>query len=77
MDEHDSELDTPLSWEDSYAIALALRAAHPDINLEDVSLAMIYRWTLALPEFRDDSELANESILSAIYQEWYEEVNPL
>jgi FeS assembly protein IscX len=63
-----------LTWDDSYAVALALRRAHPQINLEQVSLDMIYHWTLALPEFTDDPQLANEEILSSIYQEWFEEV---
>jgi FeS assembly protein IscX len=67
-------MDDPLTWEDSYAIALALQAHHPDADLEQVSLGTIYQWTLALPEFEDDRELANDAILSAIYQEWYEEV---
>jgi FeS assembly protein IscX len=66
----------PLTWEDSYAIALALRERYPDISLEDVSLSMIYRWTLMLNGFEDDPQLANDNILAAIYQEWFEEANP-
>ena len=66
-----------LTWDDSYAIALALREQHPQIDLETVSLEMIYRWTLALPEFDDDPALANDDILEAIVQEWLEEANPL
>jgi FeS assembly protein IscX len=66
-----------LTWDDSYAIALALRAQYPHIELEQVSLGMIYRWTRALPDFEDDPELANEAVLTAIYQEWYEEATPL
>ena len=66
-----------LTWEDSYAIALALKQRFPQIDLTDVSLGMIYDWTLALPQFNDERELANEEILSAIFQEWYEEVNVL
>ncbi len=66
-----------LTWEDSYAIALALKERFPQIDLTDVSLGMIYDWTLALPQFKDERELANEDILSAIFQEWYEEVNVL
>ncbi len=66
-----------LTWDDSYAIALALRKQHPDVRLEEVSLITIYRWTIALDEFRDDPTLANDSILAAIYQEWFEEANPL
>lgn len=66
-----------LTWENSYAIALALRELYPAIELEDVSLNMIYGWTVALNEFQDDPELANDDILAAIYQEWFEEVNPV
>jgi FeS assembly protein IscX len=71
------EAEDLLSWEDSYAIALALSAQHLNINLEEVSLGLIYRWTLELQGFQDDPELANEEILSAIYQEWFEEANPV
>jgi FeS assembly protein IscX len=67
----------PLTWEDSYAIALALQKKHPQVDLEQVSLNMIYRWTLALNEFVDDPQLANDAILAAIYQEWFEEENPV
>jgi FeS assembly protein IscX len=63
-----------LTWDDSYAIALALREAHPQSDLAAVSLGMIYKWTLALPNFDDDPQLANEDILTSIYLEWYEEV---
>jgi FeS assembly protein IscX len=66
-----------LSWDDSYAIALALKARHPGVALEDISLGTIYRWTLELPEFQDDHELANDSVLAAIYREWFEEVNSI
>jgi FeS assembly protein IscX len=68
---------TTLTWDDSYAIAQSLRQRHPNVHLEDVSLGMIYRWTIGLPEFYDDHELANEAILASIYQEWFEEVNPV
>ena len=63
-----------LTWEDSYAIARALMKSHPDVNLEEVSLMAIFHWTLDLPDFDDEPELANDAILAAIYQEWYEEV---
>ncbi len=70
-------MDDYLTWDDSFAIARALIQKFPAINLEDVSLSMIYRWTVSLPGFQDDPELANDAILAAIYQEWFEEVNPL
>ncbi|MEW6286507.1 MAG: Fe-S cluster assembly protein IscX [Chloroflexota bacterium] len=62
-----------LTWESTYAIALELRRQHPHINLEEVSLRQIYEWTLQLPEFEDDPALANDDILYAIYQDWFEE----
>ena len=63
----------PLNWESTYAIALALRQAHPEADLTDVSLNMIYAWTLALENFEDEAALANDQILAAIYQDWFEE----
>jgi FeS assembly protein IscX len=69
--------DETLGWENTYAIARALIRAHPGANLDEVSLRMIYDWTLALPAFTDDPELANDLILASIYQEWFEEENPV
>ena len=66
-----------LSWESSYEVALALMAQHPGENLENVSLGDIFNWTIALENFADEAELANEDILASIYQEWFEELNPL
>ena len=70
-------MDEILTWENTYAITRALIRDHPGISLENVSLRMIYDWTLALPEFIDEPALANDSILASIYQEWFEEVNPV
>lgn len=62
-----------LTWEDSYAIARELRRRYKHVNLQDVSLEMIYTWTLALEDFADDAALANDELLKAIFQEWFEE----
>ena len=62
-----------LTWESTYAIALELRRQHPDLDIETVSLKQIHDWTLALSEFEDDPALANDDILYAIYQDWFEE----
>jgi len=62
-----------LNWESTYAIALELRRQHPNVNLDHVTLGQIYSWTLQLPEFEDDPLLANDDILYAIYQDWFEE----
>jgi FeS assembly protein IscX len=66
-----------LYWDGPYAIAQRLRAAQPNADLSEITLNMIYNWTIALPEFKDDPQLANDDLLSAIYQEWYEETHPL
>jgi FeS assembly protein IscX len=63
-----------LVWDASYAIAKALQASYPNMDLEEVSLQMIYLWTLSLPTFDDDPELANDEILMAIYTDWLEEI---
>ncbi|HUG34354.1 MAG TPA: Fe-S cluster assembly protein IscX [Anaerolineales bacterium] len=65
--------DSTLNWEASFAIALALKRKYPDANIEEVTLKQIYDWTLQLPEFDDDPSLANDDILYAIYQDWFEE----
>ena len=62
-----------LTWDDSYAIAFSLKQQHPGVSLEEISLEMIYQWTLALPGFDDEPGLVNEEILNAIIQEWLEE----
>ena len=54
---------------------MALKAHYPDEDLENVSLQMLFEWVIALPEFEDDLELANDEILLAIFQEWYEELD--
>jgi FeS assembly protein IscX len=66
-------MSEPLTWESTYALALALRQAHPKADLNDITLGRIYAWVLALEGFDDDPALANDEILSAIYQDWFEE----
>lgn len=62
-----------LNWESTFAIALALKAKYPQVDFERVSLGDIYRWTMELEGFEDEPALANDDILSAIYQDWFEE----
>lgn len=66
-------MNEPLTWESTYAIALALKTEHPGIEMESVTLGDVQRWTLDLEDFDDDPALVNDEILSAIYQDWYEE----
>lgn len=70
-------MEQTFGWDAIYELALALKAQYPEEDLEDVSLQQIFDWVLVLPNFLDDPELANENILMSIYQEWYEENNPL
>lgn len=63
-----------LIWDSTYAIALALKKAYPGVDLETVTLGDIFAWAVALPGFDDDPDLVNDEILSAIFQDWYEEI---
>jgi len=67
-------MSEPLTWESTYAIVLALKQAYPGIDMEAITLGDIQNWTLALEDFDDDPALVNDEILSAIYQDWYEEI---
>jgi FeS assembly protein IscX len=66
-----------LYWDSVYEIAQALNAQHPEVDLDQVSLLEIFEWTVQLPGFSDFPELANDEILLAIFQEWFEEINSL
>jgi FeS assembly protein IscX len=70
-------MSNPLNWDAVYEIALALKTHYPQADLEKASLDDIYNWTVSLTNFEDDPDLANDDILTAILQEWYEENNPL
>lgn len=70
-------MGTILNWDATFEIARALCTIYPQAKLENISLDNIYELTLGLPNFNDDPELANEEILMSIFQEWYEECNPL
>ena len=74
---HHNNVSDELYWDSSYEVACRLMEAHPAVDLEDVTLTMIQDWVLALPGFADDPALVNDDLLVAIYQEWYEEANPL
>ncbi|NIP44828.1 MAG: Fe-S cluster assembly protein IscX [candidate division Zixibacteria bacterium] len=61
-----------LYWDDSFAIARKLNEIYSDEKLEGVSLDDIYNWTLDLEGFKDEPSLANDNILSSIFNEWLE-----
>jgi FeS assembly protein IscX len=66
-----------LSWESPNGIACRLILDHPDTQPDEVGLEQIFDWVIAIPDFDDDPELVNDSLLEDILREWYEELNPL
>jgi FeS assembly protein IscX len=72
-----SGMSQSLYWDTIYEIVLALMSKYPNQDLQDVTLETIFGWVTGLSNFKDDPELANDEILLAIYQEWYEELNPI
>ncbi len=65
-----------LYWDATYAIAMTLLERFPDLNPETVGLHELFDLVVALPEFRDDPDLANERLLNDILIVWYEEKSP-
>ena len=63
-----------LYWEDDYAVARALIAAHPGVAPLEIDGALLHSWIIALPGFADDKTLTAQYLLENIQREWYEEV---
>jgi FeS assembly protein IscX len=63
-----------LYWEDDYAIALALKQAHPTVDPLEVDWVTLHRWVVDLPDFADDQSVTAQYLLENIQREWYEEV---
>ena len=61
-----------LNWDSTYALALALRHAHPEVDMGSVTLQELFEWIMLLPDFADEGSLCNDEILQSIFQEWYE-----
>lgn len=66
-------MNDPLTWEATYEIVLALKEAHPNAEIESLSLNEIFEMTVALENFSDDPTLVNDKILEEILLEWFEE----
>jgi len=71
----DTDNPEPLYWEASYEIVLGLMEHHPDADLEALGLRQMFEWIIALPGFADDPLLANDTLLTEIFREWYEEMS--
>ncbi len=63
----------PLYWEPTYEIVLALMAAHPAVDVNDVGMQQLFEWIIALPNFADDPRIVSDELLRDILREWYEE----
>jgi FeS assembly protein IscX len=74
VDEFDESGDNyPLYWEPTYEIVLALMAAHPNVDVNNVGMQQLMDWIVALPNFADDPAIVSEELLRTILREWYEE----
>lgn len=62
-----------MKWTDTQEIAIALSDQHPDEDPKAVNFVDLYKWVLALPEFKDDPKRCGERILEAIQMAWIEE----
>ena len=62
-----------MKWTDSRDIAIALAAAHPDVDPSRVLFTDLRRWVLELPGFDDDPKHSGEKILEAIQMAWIDE----
>ena len=63
-----------LTWDNTYEIARLLSLRRPTVNLREVSLGDILKWTMELPEFSDDELIVTDRILMDIFCGWLEEV---
>jgi len=64
-----------MKWTDSREIAIALAAAHPDVDPLTVRFTDLHRWVGALPGFTDDTGRSGEKILEAIQMAWIDEAD--
>ncbi len=62
-----------LTWNNAEDIAVALSEKHPDLDPLTVRFTDLHRWVTELPEFEDNPQKSNESILEAIQMAWFEE----
>ncbi len=71
----ETDEDYPLYWEPTYEIVLALMAAHPEVDVNDVGMHQLFEWIIALPNFADDPSFGHNHVLNDILREWYEEAS--
>jgi len=66
-----------LYWESTYAVAMALIEAYPQMNPEAVGLSQLMEMIISLPGFSDDLSMVTERILLDIQIVWFEEASTL
>jgi FeS assembly protein IscX len=64
-----------MKWTDTLDIAIALRAAHPDVVPSVVRFTDLHNWVQQLPDFDDDPKRGGEKVLEAIQQAWIDEID--
>ncbi len=62
-----------LKWTDSLDIAIALDAAHPDVDPRYIRFTDLHAWVCELEDFDDEPQRSGEKILEAIQMAWMEE----
>ena len=62
-----------MTWKDAEDIALALMAAHADVDPLTVRFTDLHKWVVALPGFHDDPKASTEGVLEKIQMKWHEE----
>lgn len=63
----------PLGWTDVRALAEALEATHPGVDLDRLRFTDLHRWITELSDFSGDPKASNEKLLEAIYLAWRDE----
>lgn len=63
----------PLTWLDTYDIAIALEEHHPEVDVTHVRFTDLWQMVLKLPDFKDTPERSSERILEAIQAAWLDE----
>jgi FeS assembly protein IscX len=63
-----------LFWDDDYAIAVALKRQHPNVDPLELEWDTLHHWIIELPDFVDDPDVAAIYLLENIQREWYEEI---
>lgn len=62
-----------MRWTDTYEIAIALEARHPDADNVNLRFTDLLQWVMALDGFEGTQAQCNEKVLEAIQAAWIDE----